>query len=199
MNAGAGGSRVGRRWLAVGSLAFAVLLSGCGESSAGGRVVTEPYTGEPARVEVGDITIIGGQDDAVRAVSTDGALWSQTGVWAYDNVWAIDDGAVFAVEQDGLQPGLSRLVGYEADTGAVRWSYEGDSYREGLWPFHAVDGRLYTLWSNLQVRSTAEGVLLWRTDYPVDEMESTGLRMSGVDTDGTSVFVSFATAASAGD
>jgi outer membrane protein assembly factor BamB len=158
-----------------------------------GTLEGQPYTGQPPRVEVGDITIIGGQDDAVRAVSADGALWSQPGVWAYDNVWAIDDGAVFAVED------YSRLVGYEVDSGNVRWSYDGDPYREGLWPFHAVDGRLYTLWSNLQVRSTADGELVWRTDYPPEEMEATGLRMSGVDTDGTNVFVSFATEASAGD
>jgi outer membrane protein assembly factor BamB len=286
MDAGSDGRRIGRHWLAVGSLACAALLSACGESSAAAAVVTEPppssmcpagsvpqvvaydvdgdgvewvsctddtgyrsvlpaadgvvyvatfaqgepaevtaldaatgeliedapppppprgtvegepYTGQPARVDVGDVTIIGGQDDSVRAVTADGALWSQTGVWAYDNVWAIDDGAVFAVERDGSQPGLSRLVGYEVDTGEVRWSYEGDPYRDGLWPFHAVDGRLYTLWSNLQVRSTADGELLWRTDYRAEEMESTGLRMSGVDTDGTNVFVSFATGASGGD
>jgi outer membrane protein assembly factor BamB len=165
-----------------------------------GTVAGQPYTGQPSRVEVGDITIIGGQDDEVRATSADGArLWSQPGVWAYDDVWAIDDGAVFAVEPVDSPLAVSRLVAYEVDTGEVRWSYEGDPYREGLWPFHAVDGRLYTLWSNLQVRSTADGELLWRTDYPADEMEATGLRMSGVDTDGTSVFVSFATEASAGD
>ena len=165
-----------------------------------GTVEGQPYTGQPSRIEVGDITIIGGQDDQVRATSADGTrLWSQPGVWAYDNVWAIDDGAVFAVEPVESQLGVSRLVAYEVDTGEVRWSYEGDPYREGLWPFHAVDGRLYTLWSNLQVRSTADGELLWRTDYPVEEMEATGLRMSGVDTDGTRVYVSFATEASAGD
>jgi outer membrane protein assembly factor BamB len=150
--------------------------------------------GQPARVEVGDVVVIGGQDDGVRAVSADGTeLWSQPGVWTYDNVWAIDDGAVFAVEE------YSRLVAYEVETGELRWSYEGDPYREGLWPFYAVDGRLYTLWSNLQVRSTADGELLWRTDYPAEEMEDVGLRMTGVDTDGTKVFVSFATEASGGD
>jgi outer membrane protein assembly factor BamB len=160
---------------------------------ARGAVEGEPYTGQPARVDVGDITVIGGQDDGVRATSSDGTLWSRPGVWTYDNVWAIDDGAVFAVED------YSRLVAYQIETGDVRWSYEGDVYREGLWPFYAVDERLYTLWSNLQVRSTADGALLWRTDYPAEEMEATGLRMTGVDTDGTSVFVSFATEASAGD
>ena len=56
-----------------------------------------------------------------------------------------------------------------------------------------------TLSSNLQVRSTANEELLWRTDYPVEEMEDVGLRMTGVDTDGTSVFVSFATEGSGGD
>jgi outer membrane protein assembly factor BamB len=160
---------------------------------ARGAVEGRPYTGQPGRVEVGDITVIGGQDDGVRAISADGTLWSQPGVWSYDDVWAIDDGAVFAVED------YSRLVAYEVETGDVRWSHEGDPHREGLWPFYAVDGRLYTLWSNLQVRSTADGELLWRTDYPVEEMEDVGLRMTGVDTDGTSVFVSFATEGSGGD
>jgi outer membrane protein assembly factor BamB len=169
-----------------------------------GTVEGQPYTGQPARVEVGDITVIGGQDDEVRAISGDGTeLWSQTGVWTYDDVWAIDDGAVFAVERVESPLGVARLAAYEVETGDVRWSYEGDPYREGLWPFHAVNGRLYTLWSNLQVRSTADGELLWHTDYPAadpaDEMPATGLRMSGVDTDGTNVYVSFATEASAGD
>jgi outer membrane protein assembly factor BamB len=281
MDARDGGSRIGRRWLPVVSLAFAGLLSACGESSSDDGVVTEPLpssmcpegsapqvvayefdgggvewvacteetgyrdllpvtdgvvyvatytagvvgnvtaldaaTGEPmedapprprprsyvegkvrpgaaTRVDVGDIVVFGGQDDGVRARRAEGQqLWSQPGVWTYDNVWAIDDGAVFAVEEH------SRLVAYELETGELRWSYEGDPYREGLWPFHAVDDRLYTLWSNLQVRSTADGELLWRTDYPAEEMEAVGLRMTGVDTDGTNVFVSFATEASGGD
>ena len=273
MEAGDGGSRIGRRWIAVVSLAFAALLSACGSSDdpmpssmcpegsapqvvaygfdggvewvsctdeigywsllpvadgvvyvatysqgvasnvtaldaatgepiddapppppARGTVEGQQYTGQPARVEVGDITVIGGQDDAVRATSADGTSWSQPGVWAYDNVWAIDDGAVFAFEHEA-----SRLVAYEVDTGDVRWSQEGDPYREGLWPFYAVDSRVYTLWSNLQVRSTADGELLWSTDYPAEEMEDVGLRMTGVDTDGENVFVSFATEASGGD
>ena len=100
---------------------------------------------------------------------------------------------MFAIEQG------SRLVAYEVDTGDVQWSHEGVPYREGLWPHHAVDGRLYTLWFNVQVRSTADGALLWRTDYPAEEMETAGLRMTGIDTDGTSVFVSFATEGSSGD
>ena len=274
MDAGDGGSRIGRRWIAVVSLVFVALLSACGSSDdpmpssmcpegsapqvvayefdgggvewvsctdeigywsllpvadgvvyvatysqgvasnvtaldaatgepiddapppplARGTVEGQSYTGQPARVVVGDVTVVGGQDDAVRATSADGTSWSQPGVFVYDNVWAIDDGAVFAFEHE-----TSRLVGYELDSGDVRWSHEGDPYREGLWPFHAVDRRVYTLWSNLQVSSTADGDLLWRTDYPAEEMEAVGLRMTGVDTDGVHVFVSFATEASGGD
>jgi outer membrane protein assembly factor BamB len=160
-----------------------------------GSVEGQPDTGAAARVEVGDITVVGGQDNGIRALADGEPLWTQPGVWVYDDVWAIDDGAVFAIERNAA----ARLVGYEVATGEVRWSHEGDPYREGLWPFHAVDGRLYTLWSNIQVRSTADGALWWRTDYPADEMEAAGLRMTGVDTDGTNVFVSFATEASGGD
>ena len=159
MEAGDGGSRIGRRWLAVVSLAFAASLSACGSSDnpmpssmcpagsapqvvayefdgpgvewvsctdetgyrsllpvadgvvyvatysqgvpsnvtaldaatgeliedapppppARGTVEGQPYTGQPARVEVGDITVIGGQDDAVRATLADGTSWSQPG------------------------------------------------------------------------------------------------------------------------
>jgi outer membrane protein assembly factor BamB len=161
---------------------------------ARGTVEGRPDPGQRARVEVGDITVVGGQDGGVRAYSADGTVWSQPGVFTYDDVWAIDDGAVFAFEREA-----SRLVAYEVDTGDVRWFHEGAPHREGLWPFHAVDGRLYTLWFNLQVRSTADGELLWRTEYPAEEMEAVGPRMTGVDTDGTSVFVSFATEASGGD
>ena len=146
---------------------------------ARGTVDGQPNIGQRARVEVGDITVVGGQDVGVRANLADGILWSQPGVFAYDDVWAVDDGAVFAFERE-----TSRLVAYEVDSGDVRWFHEGDPYREGLWPFYAVDGRVYTLWSNLQVRSTADGELQWRTDYPAEEMEAVGLRMTGVDTDG---------------
>jgi hypothetical protein len=155
----------------------------------------EPYTGGPGRVELEGVTIIGGQDDPVRAIFADGSEgWSQPGVWAYDDVWAIDDGVVFAFEHES-----SRLVAYEIDSGAVRWSVEGDPYAEGLWPWYAADGRVYTLWSNLQVRSTSDGTLQWRTDYPGGGMGAPGPHMSGVDTDGTSVFVSFTGTPSGGD
>ncbi len=166
---------------------------------ARGTVEGQPYTGQPARVEVGDITIIGGQDDGVRAISS---RWhAVVAAGGLELRQRLGDRRRRRVRRrTGEAPArCARLVAYEVETGEVRWSYEGDPYREGLWPFYAVDGRLYTLWSNLQVRSTADGELLWRTDYPAEEMEATGLRMTGVDTDGTSVFVSFATEASAGD
>jgi len=49
---------------------------------ARGTLEGQPYNGGPSRVEVGDIVVIGGQDDGVRAVSADGTeLWSRPGVW----------------------------------------------------------------------------------------------------------------------
>ena len=158
--------------------------------------IDEPETQDGfTRVEVGDYVVTGGQDDPTSVLAVNGvAGWTQPGVWAYDDVWAIDDGAVFAVER-----ATDTLVAYELDSGDTRWSYQGDSYGEGLWPWNAVDGRLYTLWFNLQVRATSDGALIWRTDYPVDEMSATGLHMTGVETDGSSVFVSFTTGSSGGD
>lgn len=155
----------------------------------------EPYTGEPTAVELDGVTIIGGQDDPTRAVFPDGTEgWSRPGVWAYDDVWAIDDDAVFAFEHE-----TSRLVAYEIDTGEVRWGVEGDPYADGLWPWYAADGRLYTLWSNLQVRATTDGALVWRTGYPGGGMGAPGPRMSDVGTDRTNVFVAFTVQPSPGD
>lgn len=164
-------------------------------SPPGADAPAEPYTGGPGRVELDGVTIVGGQDDPVRAIFADGSEgWTRPGVWTYDDVWAIDDGAVFAVERE-----TSRLAAYEIDNGDVRWSVEGDPYADGLWPWYAADGRVYTAWSNLQVRSTSDGALVWRTGYPGGGMVTPGPHMSGVDTDGTNVFVTFTGGPTGGD
>jgi outer membrane protein assembly factor BamB len=129
----------------------------------------------------------------VSASTADGTeLWTQPGVWVYSNVSAIDDGAVFAVERD-----VPRLVAYEVATGQIRWEYAGDPYSEGLWPWHAEEGRLFTVWTNLQVRDTGTGDLLWKTSYPPSQ--NPDLRMAGVDADDEAVYVGFGTARSGGD
>jgi hypothetical protein len=158
-------------------------------------------TGAPIITELDGAQVTGGQDDPVTVRLADGTSWSQPGRWAYDNVFAIGDGAVFAIERAGP---TSRLVGYELQTGDVRWAHEGDAASEGLWPWAIADGRLYTLWSNLQVRSTADGSLVWATAYPAPEdsflpPSPDAPRMSGVAIGEDRVYVSFATGAFGGD
>ena len=152
----------------------------------------------PGAIEVDGLTVSGGQDDPVSVRGPDGESWTQPGTWAYDDVWAIDDDAVFAVERGG-GGGLNsvRLVAYELATGDIRWEYAGDPYAEGLWPWHAEDGRLFTVWNNLQVRDTGSGELLWKTSYPPSQ--NPDLRMAGVDADDEAVYVGFASAPSGGD
>ena len=149
---------------------------------------------ETGLVEVDGVFVSGGQEGPISVSDASGdLLWSQSGRWVYDDVWAIDDGAVFAIENVPLL----RLVAYQLETGDIRWEYSGDPYTEGLWPWHAQDGRLYTAWDNLQVRDTRTGDLIWRTTYPVSANQD--LRLAGVKADDQAVYVGFGTAASGGD
>lgn len=165
------------------------------------------YTGEPRTIEVDGHEVTGGQDDPVTVVAPDGTRWSRDGVWSYDDVYAIGDGAVFAVERHptGRLVGYE-LVGYELADGDIRWQHVGDPYAEGLWPWLVAEQRLYTLWYDLQVRATADGRLIWATDYglydandPFRPPSPQAPRMSGVGVGHDLVFVSFTTEASGGD
>jgi outer membrane protein assembly factor BamB len=152
---------------------------------------------ETGLVEVDGLFVSGGQEGPISVSDASGDLsWSRSGRWVYDDVWAIDDGAVFAIENVPLL----RLVAYELETGDVRWEYSGDPYNEGLWPWHAQDGRLFTAWDNLQVRDTQTGDLIWRTTYPSYPLSANqDLRLAGVKADDQAVYVGFGTAASGGD
>ncbi|MET0907943.1 MAG: PQQ-binding-like beta-propeller repeat protein [Ilumatobacteraceae bacterium] len=165
---------------------------------ANGRVLIDapalpPVQSSGPSIEVDGFTVTGGQDDPTTVSDADGnELWSQPGVWVYDDVWAIDDGAVFAFERES-----SRLVAYELESGEIRWEYAGDPYAEGLWPWHAEDGRVYTMWNNVQVRDAGTGDLRWATAYPPPP--NPDWRLSGVDADSEAVYVGVGTAASSGD
>ncbi len=161
-----------------------------------------PPDPDPASTATGNGFVIdgvrleGGQDDPTRAFTdaTGELLWEQPGVWPYDDVSAVGDGAVFALELPG------RLVGYEVDSGDVRWEQETpDPYAASAWPWHVAGQRLFTLWFNVNVRSTIDGSLLWRTDYPAEPANPFQLRMSGVRANDTSVFVAFSAEPSMGD
>jgi hypothetical protein len=154
-----------------------------------------------APIVVDGVTISGGQDRPTSGNSDSGS-WQQPGVWVYDDVAAIGDGAVFAIERsDGTSPW--RLVAYELRIGDERWGVAvTDPYTEGAWPFHVVGQRLFTLWYELQVRSTADGSVLWETDYVDPATARTGptpIRITGVRANTDTVFIAFSTEASPGD
>jgi len=158
-------------------------------------------SGAPIVVEVDGARVTGSQEGPIRVRLEDGTSWTQPGRWAYDDTYAVGDDAVFAIEREP-----TRLVAYELETGDVRWAHEGDATIEGLWPRTMADGRLYTLWFNLQVRSTTDGTLIWATNYPVDippdgylDPSPDAPRMSGVAVGDDVVYVSFATQAAGGD
>ncbi len=148
----------------------------------------------PQRIEVDGVFVSGDQMSRVWATDANGVeLWTRPGGWVYGDVWAIDDGAVFAVENQ------SDLVAYDVQTGNVRWAHRGDPYAEGLWPWYAEGQRVYSMWGNLQVRSTVDGTVIWATQYPWQGAPTGSVRMSGVGIDGETVFVAFASEASGGD
>lgn len=154
---------------------------------------SNPSGGAP-QIEVDGVFVSGEQISRVWAADANGVeLWTRPGGWVYGDVWAIDDGAVFAVENG------SDLVAYEVQTGDVRWAHRGDPYAEGLWPWHAEGQRLYSMWGNLQVRSTVDGALIWATRYPWEGAPTGPVRMSGVGIGAENVFVAFSTEASGGD
>lgn len=145
---------------------------------------------------VDEYTVNGSQDGPVSVTDDAGTvLWTQPGKWVYSDVRAVDDGAVFAVETAASPGEATRLVAYEIPTGEVRWEHVGDPYGEGLWPWHAHDGRLYTMWTNVQVRDTATGDVIWATEYPPSSVD----RFAGVAVDDEAVYVGYATGASGGD
>jgi hypothetical protein len=149
---------------------------------------------EPQMIEVDGVFVNGEQISRVWVTNANGVeVWARPGGWVYGDVWAIDDGAVFAVESS------SDLVAYDVQTGHVRWAHRGDPYAEGLWPWHAEGQRLYSMWGNLQVRSTVDGAVIWATQYPWEGAPTGSVRMSGVGVDDEHVFVAFAAEASGGD
>jgi hypothetical protein len=60
------------------------------------------------------------------------------------------------------------------------------------WPWHVVDETLFTMWWNLEARSTDDGAVRWRTNYPTGN-EPTGAtpRMISIATNTDAVFVTF--------
>ena len=113
----------------------------------------------------------------------------------------IENGVVFAIIYGGPEEsgdGFSgRLVAYELESGEVRWDYQGDVTREGLDPWRAENGQVFTLGANLEVRDTDTGEVVWKTSYP--KSQHPNLRILGADADDDTLYVGFATAFGSGD
>jgi hypothetical protein len=150
-------------------------------------------------IVVGGVRIEGGQEKPTRAfdVVSGELLWERPGMWMYDGVAAIGDGALFALEVPSSIPPL-RLVGYEIDSGEIRWEQLfNDPFNAG-WAWHVIGQRLFTLLINAQMRSTVDGSLLWGTNYPIPPV-GRPVRISSVLANDRTVFVSFSPVGSAGD
>lgn len=145
---------------------------------------------------VDGVRLSGGQDSPLVAVdaATGAELWTRNGRLVYDNVWAIGDGAVFAVEPRDTGP---VLVGYELRSGDTRWEAAMDRHDGYMSPWFVSGQRLLVLWYNLQVRSTVDGTVLWKTTYAIP---TAGFpRMIGGVTNADTVFVSFTGQTAGGD
>jgi hypothetical protein len=144
------------------------------------------------------VQVRGGQDDALVGIdtSTGAAVWRAVGFPPYDDVWAGDDEAVYVRSWDptGAKPGSS-IVAYLIESGEPRWRI--DAPPELGEPWHVADGRLFSMWFDLNVIDTRDGSVSWHTSYGQPE---TGFpRMFGAVTNDDTVFVSFTSTASGGD
>jgi hypothetical protein len=128
-------------------------------------------------------------------VATDGAtraeLWRNDDHLAYDDVWAVGDSAVFMNHQTGSE---WTVVAYEVATGDVRWER---SLGDEAYPWWVAGEQVFSSWVNVTSMSTADGSVIWTTDYPQTETGFPAPR--GVLTNDTSAFVIFASAFGAGD
>lgn len=143
------------------------------------------------------VQVSGGQDDPLvgTEIATGTRRWTAVGFPVYDDVWAADATTVYVTSSDptGATPG-TWLAAYLIDTGEERWRADITDYS---WPWHAGQGRVFTMWYDLHVLDATDGHELWRTDY--GEPAGGFPRMFGAVTNDEMVFVSFTSVGSGGD
>jgi hypothetical protein len=142
------------------------------------------------------VRLSGGQDDPLIATDaeTGDQLWSVRDVLAYDDVWAVGDGAVYMLHfgEPGGSGVAASVRAYDVATGDVRWE---TAWPQAAYPWWVADGKVYSIWTDLSVLSTATGEVLWATDYGTNGFPG----MRGVLANGDTVFVSFASGFGSGD
>ena len=105
----------------------------------------------PIGAIAGGVVLIGSLDEPTTALDLDtgAALWTQPGSGPYGGDFATDDVAVYVTDR-------TDLIAYDLATGAERWRRPNvaDDY---TWPWHVAGDTLFTMWWNLEARSTADG------------------------------------------
>ncbi|HEU4840028.1 MAG TPA: PQQ-binding-like beta-propeller repeat protein, partial [Ilumatobacteraceae bacterium] len=144
----------------------------------------------------GGASLFGGQGDPVTVLdaATGQQRWTAPGSPPYDDVWAVDDGGVYLVDRDA-----GEIVAYDLVTGAERWRRPSEP-AEYSWPWHVAGTTVFTMWWNLQARSTRDGSIQWATDYETGT-EPTGPtpRMISIATNAESALVTFYVGTLGGD
>ena len=147
---------------------------------------------------IGDVSngvlIMGGQDDDTTALAIDSGnvLWTRPGSPPYDNVWAVADGAVYVRDDNDL-------VAYQLHDGTERWRVALDPTTY-TWPWLAADQSLYTMWWNLEARTTSDGSVRWTTDHPTGTAPTDDTpRMIGATKAGSSILVAYTSGVGPGD
>ena len=83
------------------------------------------------------------------------------------------------------------LIAYDLTTGNERWR-RANVPQNYLWPWHVADDTLFSMWWNLEARSTSDGTLKWSTDYPTGDLPTGPTpRMISIATNSTLAIVTF--------
>jgi outer membrane protein assembly factor BamB len=133
-----------------------------------------------------------GEPTTALDLATGQTLWTQPGSAPYAGSFAVGDGAVYLTDRNDL-------FAYDLASGAERWR-RPNVPEDYSWPWHVADDTLFTMWWNLEARSTEDGSVKWRTDYPNgDEPTGSTPRMMGIVTNTSSAIVAFYAGTLGGD
>ena len=138
----------------------------------------------PVGAIVDDVVLIGTLDQPTTALdmATGAARWTKPGSAPYAGLFAAGDGNAYVTDR-------TDLIAYDLVTGDERWRRQNVP-EDYSWPWHVADDTLFTMWWNLEARSTDDGTLTWETDYPNgDQPTDPTPRMISIATNTTSALV----------
>ena len=140
------------------------------------------------------VVLIGTLDQPTTALdlATGEELWTQPGSAPYAGAFAADDDAAYLTDR-------ADLIAYDLSTGAAQWR-RPNVPEDYTWPWHVTGDTLFTMWWNLEARSTTDGSIKWQTNYPIgDQPTGPTPRMISIATNTTSAIVTFYVGTLGGD